>query len=118
MHFTACRRSLRQGKVSPVVVIITDVIIHQALQMALIEHDHMVQQVPAAVADPAFRDTILPRTSETGPFGLDAEALYGFDHLRIEAGTAIKDQVAGCGIIRKCLTQLLNDPGAGWVRAA
>ena len=31
--------------------------------MALIEHDHMVQQVPAAVADPAFRDAVLPRAA-------------------------------------------------------
>ena len=75
----------------------------------------MVEQIPAAVTDPALGDAVLPRTSEAGPLGLDAEALHGVDHLRIEAGTAIKDQVAGCGIIRECLTQLLNDPGAGWV---
>jgi hypothetical protein len=71
---------------------VPDVIIHEALQMALIEHDHMVEQVPAAVADPTLDNAVLPRTSEAGPLGLDAEALHGIDHPRIETGTAIKDQ--------------------------
>src|ERR1035437_3495667 len=53
----------------------------------------MVEQIPATVTDPTLCDTVLPRTSETGPLWLDVEGLHGIDHLRIEAGTAIKDQV-------------------------
>ena len=83
--------------------------------MALIEHDHMVEQVPAAVADPTLDNAVLPRTSEAGPLGLDAEALHGIDHPRIETGTAIKDQLAGYRVVRERLTQLLNHPGAGGV---
>ena len=110
--FTASRRSLRQRKVSPVVVVVPDVFIHEAFQMLLVQNNHMIEQVAAAVADPALGNTVLPRTSEAGPLGLNAEALDGLDHLRIEAGTAIKDQIAWCRVVRERLAQLLNHPGA------
>ena len=113
--FTAGRRSLCQCKMRPVFVIVLDVLAHQAFQVAFIENDRMVEQIAAAIADPALGDTILPRTAEAGSLGLNAEALYGVHHLRIETGAAIKDQVAGRRIIRECLAQLLNDPGAGRV---
>lgn len=93
---------------------VPDGFIHEALQMALIEHDHMVEQVPAAVADPTFDNAALPRTSEAGPLGLDAKALHGIDP-RIETGTAIKDRLAGCRVVSERLSQLLNHPGAGGV---
>ena len=51
--------------------------------MPFVENDHMVEQIPAAVADPALCNTVLPRASEVGPLWLDAEALHGIDHLRI-----------------------------------
>ena len=89
---TASRGALPQRKMCPVLVVAADILIHQAFQMSLIEDDHMVEQVPAAVADPTLDNAVLPRTSEAGPLGLDAEALHGIDHPRIETGTAIKDQ--------------------------
>src|ERR1035437_142443 len=94
-----------------VVVVITDVVLYEAFQMPLIQDDHMVEKIPAAVADPTFRHTVLPRTSETGPFGLNAEALHCIDHLRIKAGAAIKDEITGRRIVRERLAQLLNHPG-------
>src|ERR1035437_4716173 len=111
--FPTGRRSFRQGKMGSVVVVIADVIIHQTFQVLLIQDDYMVEQISAAVADPAFCNSVLPRTSETGPFGLDSEALYGIDHLRVELCTAIKDQVAGRRVVKECLAQLLNHPRAG-----
>ena len=96
-------------------MVIVDVLNHEPFQVAFIEDDHMVEQVPTAVADPAFGNTVLPRTSEAGSLGLDAECLHGIEHFRIEAGAAVKDQVAGCRIVGKRLAQLLNDPSAGRV---
>src|ERR1039458_7148669 len=107
---TTGRRSFRQGKMRSVVVIITDVIIHKAFQMALVEHDHMVEKVAAAVPNPALGDAVLPPTSKTGALGLYAKVLHSIDHLRIEAGTAIKDQVYGSEVIseqKSDLTSLL-----------
>src|ERR1035437_1954220 len=100
---------------SSIIVVIADVLFHNGFQMALIEHDHMVEQVPAVAANPTPGDTVLPGTSVAGSLGLNAEALHGVDHLRIEAGTAIKDQISGCRVVGKCFAQLLNDPGAGWM---
>ena len=115
LGFTTCRSSLLQSKMSSVLVIITNVITHQSFQMPLIEHDGMVEQIPAAVADPALRDTVLPRTSEAGPLGLDAEALHGLNHILMELCAAIKDQILGSRVIRERFAQLLRDPRAGWM---
>jgi hypothetical protein len=48
--FTTGRRSFRQRKMRPVVVIVADVLVHQSFQMAVIHNDRVVEQVAAAVA--------------------------------------------------------------------
>ena len=78
-----------------VVVIVTDVLSHQAFQMPFIENDNMVEEIPAAVSDPTLSNTVLPRTAEVGSLGLNAEALHCLDHFTIKIRAAIKDQVAG-----------------------
>jgi len=113
--FTTRRRSLRQRKMSSVIVIIKNVLVHQPFEMTLIHNDDMVKQIAAAVADPALGDAVLPRASETGPLGLDAEALRRVDHFLIELCSAIEDQIARRRVVRKCLAQLLNYPCARWV---
>ena len=59
--FTTSRRSFVQCKVRSVVVIVADVLIHEAFQMPFVEHDHVVEQIAAAVADPPLGNAILPR---------------------------------------------------------
>ncbi len=83
--------------------------------MPFVEDDHVVEQIAAAVADPALGDAILPRTSVVGSLGLNAEVLDHADHFFIELCATIKDQVAGRGVVRECLAQLLNNPRAGRV---
>ena len=119
------RCSLRQRKVSPVFMVIVDVLKHKPFQVAFIENDHVVEQIAAAVTDPAFRNAVLPWTSEAGPLGLDAECLHGIDHFAIELCAAIKDQVSGSRVVGEGFAQLLNHPGAsrmfghigGWPRS-
>ena len=110
---TAGGRFLRQREMGAVLMVIADVLSHEALQMALVENDHVVEQVPAAVADPTVGNAVLPRTAETGPLGLNAETLHCVDHVAIELCAAIKDQVTGRRVVRECLAQLLNHPNAG-----
>ena len=81
---------LRQAKMRSVLVVVTDVLIHQAFQMPFIENDHMVEQIAAAVADPTLGNAVLPRTSEAGSLWLDAEALYGVDDFFIEVAPRSK----------------------------
>jgi hypothetical protein len=47
----------------PVVVVVTDVLIHEALQMSFVENYHMVEQILAAVANLACFST--PRICST-----------------------------------------------------
>src|SRR6476646_4016595 len=90
--------------------IVEDVFVDKAFQMPPIENDHMVEQIPAAGAYPAFRNAVLPWTSKAGALGLNAETLHCFDHFIIELWAAIKDQVGGGRVIGKRLAQLLHDP--------
>ena len=45
----------------------TDVLVHQPFQMPFIQHDHLVEQIVTATADPALGDAVLPRTAEADP---------------------------------------------------
>ena len=79
------------------------------------DNDHVVEQVPAAAADPTLSDSVLPWTSEAGSLGLNVEALHRLDYFATEVCTAIKDQVSRGRVEGKCLAQLMNDPSAGWM---
>jgi hypothetical protein len=112
---TICRSILLQREIRSIFIVVPDVFVHQPFQMPLIRHDHVVDQIAASVANPGLCDSVLPRTSEAGSFGLDAETLHRFDHLPIEVCCAVEDQVTGELIVWKGLTQLLDHPRAGRV---
>jgi hypothetical protein len=71
--------------------------------MPFIDNDHMVEQIPAAVANPTLGNTVLPPTAEAGPLRLYAEALHCIDRSFIELYATIKDQVYGGRVIWECL---------------
>ena len=81
--------------------------------MPLAENDDMIKQIPAATANPAFRNAVLPRTSVAGPLRLDAEAHHSFDHFVVELWPSIKDQLTWRRVVGESLPQLLNNPSAG-----
>ena len=83
--------------------------------MTLIEHDHMIEQVPAAVTDPAFGDPVLPRTSEAGSLRFDAHALNRAYNFLIEVRRPIENQKLWRRVVGECFAQLLRDRGAAWV---
>src|SRR5664280_3833177 len=56
--YPASRRLLLQPEVGSVVVIIGNVLGEESLQMALIQRDHVVEQVAAAASDPTLGDPI------------------------------------------------------------
>jgi hypothetical protein len=96
---------------SSVVMIVANVLVHQAFQMALVEHNHMIEQITTAGADPAFGHAVLPGASDRGADRPYAQAVHGFQNLALECVLAIKDQILWRGIVRKGLTKLLSDPG-------
>jgi hypothetical protein len=88
------RSFFAEAEVGAVLVIVGDVSFHESLQMALVHHKHMAQQVPAAIADEALRDSVLPRTLKARSLGLNTKALDRINHIVIEARAAIEDQIA------------------------
>jgi hypothetical protein len=97
---TTRRSSLLQCKMRSVVVVIADVFAHKAFQMPFVEHDYVVEQIPAAVANPELSDAVLPRTAEAGLLRLYAEALHNINDIFVEVRAAIKDQIPRRRIVR------------------
>ena len=106
---------LVQTEMSSVVMIVANVLVHQAFQMALVGHNHVVEQITTASADPAFGHAVLPGASDRGTNRTCAKAVHGFKNLAMECVLAIGDQILWRGIVRKGLTKLLSDPGGLWM---
>jgi len=90
--FAPAGRLLRQREVRPVLVVIANEFGHEPFQVAFVEDDHMIEQIPAASADETLRHAILPRTLEAGSLGLNIEAFYRVNHFIIEIGAVVEDQ--------------------------
>src|SRR5205814_7501181 len=87
------RRFFAKAEVGAVRMIVGDEIPHEAFQMALVHHNHMIEQVPAAGADETLRDSVLPWTLKAYSFGLNTEALDRINHMVIEVRAAIKYEI-------------------------
>src|ERR1035441_4538358 len=85
---------LPKSEMSPVLVVIRDVLSQQPSQVPLIENDHVIEQVPPHTANPALSNAVLPRTAECGANRLAAHRLHGRDHIGTELGVPIEDQEA------------------------
>src|ERR1022692_319529 len=83
---------LLKSEMSPVLVVITNVVLQQPSQVPLIENDHVIEQVPPYTANPALGNSVLPRTAECGANRLAAHRLHGRDHIGTELGVPIEDQ--------------------------
>ena len=83
--------------------------------MAFIDGNDVIQQVPAATADPAFRDSILPRTLKRGADRTDLQSSNRHWNFEPILRITVEDQKPGSQLKRKRLSQLLNDPTARWM---
>jgi hypothetical protein len=72
-------------------VIITDELTHQPLQMTFIQHDDMVDQISSAIPNSTLSNTVLPRASETSLLGLNTETVHPANDLFIEVRGAVED---------------------------
>ena len=77
------------------------------------EHNHPIQELSAAAADPALRRSILPWAAVCGALWLDADSTYCRDHILREDRVSIKHQVRWCCVVRERLSKLLDDPCRG-----
>src|SRR5690348_1830651 len=67
----ACRRILRESQMRPVFVIVAYIFGHQPLQMALVEHDHVVKQVASATPHPSFDNDSDARSADNEFYNKD-----------------------------------------------
>ena len=102
-----------QPEMRSVIMVVANVLVHETLEMPLVEDNHVIQQVSPTVADEAFCYSVLPRAAEAGPFWLDPKALDGADDLNVEVAPAIEYQILRGGVVREGLAQLMRDPCAG-----
>ena len=78
-----------------VLVMVGDVFGKQALQMPLVESNHMVEQLATAASHPALGNTSLPGTFERGPHGVYLQGSNGCRDLRPVFCIPVMDQNLG-----------------------
>src|SRR5664280_288316 len=110
--YPASRRLLLQPEVGSVVVIIGNVLGEESLQMALIQRDHVVEQVAAAASDPTLGDPILPGTPNRGTDRCHVQRAHRRWHFQAILPVMVEYEKSGRGIVGKSFSQLLHDPGA------
>jgi hypothetical protein len=93
LHRSA-RRRISQLGVDALGVVVGDIVVQQAVQMLLVENDHVIQQLPTGAAHPALCCSILPWTFERGALRLDVKILDRFCDLGGEDRVVVEDQVA------------------------
>src|SRR5882762_540174 len=75
----------------------------------------MIEQVPAAAANPTLGDAVLPRASECSSFGCAAHVFYRSDDFKSQFLIAVKDQILVGTVKRERFAQLLDDPVSCWM---
>jgi hypothetical protein len=96
-------------------VIIGNVIPDHTAQMNVIEDDQVIEKLPAATSDPAFRHSILPGACRAYASWFHAAGCQQIGHFLPKLAVAIQNHVVVSTRARKCLPQLLHYPGAGRV---
>jgi hypothetical protein len=69
-----------KASVDSIVVVVVDVLANESPQLPLVDHDHVVKQLATNGADPALRDSVLPRTSMGRPLWVDPEIADRLGH--------------------------------------
>ncbi len=105
-----CGSLFVQAEVRSILMIVANVVIHKPLEMALVDHDDMIEQISAAVPDEALGHAVLPGTSNRGADWPYAKTLYGFQNLTMKSVLPIEDEVHWRGIVRERFTELLSNP--------
>jgi hypothetical protein len=94
-------------------MVVADVIGKQALQVAFIEGNNVIEQVPPATLDPPLSNSVLPGTLERRANRPDGHRAYRDRDLQTIFGIPVKDEEPRSRLIGKGLAQLLHDPDAG-----
>jgi hypothetical protein len=78
--------------------------------MSLVQDNHVVQQIPSATPDPAFRDTVLPRTAKGGTSWRASHVPDSRNHIGSKLRVTIEQKESVRRRIRPRLPHLLHNP--------
>ncbi len=96
-------------------VVILDVIGKEALHVALVNRDDVIQHIAPTTFNPTLRNSILPGTFKGGPDRADLQGANRYRDFRPIFPISVKNQKPWSRPKRKRLSQLLNDPSASRV---
>jgi hypothetical protein len=95
-----------------ILVVVARVLREQPLQVPLVNSNYVIEQVSPAALHPTFSNAVLPRALKRSPKGMDPQRSNRRGNLEPVLPVPIKDQESGSRPERKCLADLLDDPGA------
>ena len=91
-------------------VIIRNIVFDETTQVILVENEYVIQKISATASNPAFRDSILPGTSETDALGFDATGYQQIRDILVKLRISIQNRITVGTRFRESLPQLLNYP--------
>src|ERR1700730_15079493 len=106
----AVRCPLLKSEMRAILMMVTNILREQSLQMAFIERNNVVQQVSSTASDPTLRYTVLPGTPERGSHRVHLQGSNCRWKIPTIFRISIEDQKLGSGTKGKRLAQLLDDP--------
>ncbi len=98
-----------------VLVVVTNIVCKQTLQINFVECDDVVEQITASTLDPPFGYPVLPGAFKGCPNRTHAQGADGQADFKAVRGIAVEDQELRCQLERERFAQLLNNPGTCWV---
>ena len=84
LHWAPTRRVLLQRIVSAILVVIAHVITNEPSQVLFVQRDHLVEDLAATTAHPAFRHPVLPRRPNARSFWFQTSRLQKSDDVGVK----------------------------------
>lgn len=103
-------RGISKPGVNSVFVVVVDVFTQQAMQVPLIQDDHVIQHLSARTPDPPFGNSILPWTPKGRSSKLDSNILDRLCDTFRKYRIVIVDEESWRVVVWECLAELLHDP--------
>jgi hypothetical protein len=85
-------------------VVVADVLGHESIEMPLVKHDDLIEQVATAIPDETLGDAIRRCVSEAGLFGFYTKSFDGADNFIAEIGRSVEDKLFRRQVVRESFT--------------